>query len=144
MTTATDITDTAHDTRSNKRLMQSVFDELSRGNGRPLIDAMADDFAWIIPGHATWSREYRGKQVVREELFKPLFERFATTYTSRAHRFIAEDDYVVVETRGDVITKSGRRYDNTYCLVCRLDGGKLRELTEYMDTELAAEVLGAP
>lgn len=137
-------TTTPHDTQANKQLMQSVFGELAQGNGRPLIDAMAEDFAWIIPGHATWSREWRGKQVVREQLLKPLFERFATTYTSRAHRFIAEDDYVVVETRGDVMTKSGRRYDNTYCLVCRLEGGKLRELTEYMDTELAAQVLGAP
>jgi hypothetical protein len=34
MSTATD----------NKQLMQAVFAELERGNGRPFIDAMADDF----------------------------------------------------------------------------------------------------
>ena len=43
-----------------------------------------------------------------------------------------------------VQTKSGLRYDNTYCYVCRLADGRLRELTEYMDTELAKAALGAP
>lgn len=135
---------TTHDTQANKQLLQHIFAELAQGNGRPMLEAMADDFSWIIPGRSTWSREWRGKQVVLDELFRPLFERFATTYTSRAYRFIAEDDYVVVETRGDVMTKSGKRYDNTYCMVFQLAGGKLHELTEYMDTEMAAEVLGAP
>jgi ketosteroid isomerase-like protein len=47
----------------------------------------------------------------------------------------------VVETRGSVATKTGARYDNAYCFVFRLDGGRIREITEYMDTQLVAEVL---
>jgi ketosteroid isomerase-like protein len=52
---------------------------------------------------------------------------------------IAEDDYVVVECRGEVTTKSGKPYNNTYCYVCRISDGKLKELTEYMDTQLVVE-----
>ena len=60
-------------------------------------------------------------------------------------RFVAEDDIVVVECKGDVATKLGARYDNDYCYVCRFDeGGALLELTEYMDTALAERVLSAP
>jgi uncharacterized protein len=129
---------------SNKQLMQDIFDELAKGNGKPFVDAMADDFSWIIPGHSTWSGAWRGKQVVRSELLRPLFERFETTYTNVASRFTAEGDIVVVECQGQVMTKSGKPYNNTYCYVCRLADGKLRELTEYMDTELAASALGAP
>jgi hypothetical protein len=51
---------------------------------------------------------------------------------------------VVVECRGKVTTKTGRRYDNTYCWVCRLAGGKIVSLTEYMDTQLVATALEAP
>ncbi|MFL6661404.1 MAG: nuclear transport factor 2 family protein [Rhizobacter sp.] len=131
-------------TRENKQLMQDIFAELAKGNGRPFVDAMADDFSWIIPGHSSWSRAWRGKQAVREQLLKPLFARFADTYTNQAHRYIAEGEHVVVECRGNVMTKSGHRYDNHYCYVCRIVDGRLRELTEYMDTELAAAVLGAP
>lgn len=131
-------------TQRNKQLMQAIFAELAQGNGKPFVAAMADDFSWIIPGRSTWSRTWRGKQAVIDELMRPLFARFASTYTNEATRFIAEDDLVVVECRGKVTTKSGKPYDNHYCYVCRLAGGQLRELTEYMDTELATTALGAP
>ena len=50
----------------------------------------------------------------------------------------------MIECRGDVTTKEGRPYRNTYCYVCRLEGGKVRKLTEYCDTELLAKTLKAP
>ena len=105
---------------------------------------MADDFCWIIPGNSTWSGTWRGKRSVMGDLMQPLFARFADTYRNEAQRFIAEGEYVVVECRGSVTTKSGKPYNNHYCYVCRFADGKLRELTEYMDTELAASALGAP
>jgi hypothetical protein len=131
-------------TQRNKQLMQAIFGELAQGNGRPFRDAMADDFCWKIAGQGTWSREWKGKQAVLQDLLKPLYERFETTYTNQADDFIAEGDKVVVQCRGNVVTKSGQRYDNHYCMVFRLEGGQLRELVEYMDTELAARALGAP
>ncbi len=127
-----------------KQLLQQAFDALATGNGRPFVDLMADDFSWTIPGNATWSGTWCGKKVVRENLLAPLFARFADTYTNQAIRFIAEGDWVAVECRGKVMTKTGKPYNNTYCYVCRFADGKMRELTEYMDTELAASVLGAP
>ena len=143
-TTTSESTPSAEAAASNKQLMQSIFAELAQGNGRPFREAMADDFCWKIAGHASWSREWKGKQAVIEGLLKPLYERFATTYTNQADDFIAEGDKVVVQCRGDVMTKSGQRYDNHYCMVFRLQGGQLRELVEYMDTELATRALGAP
>ena len=128
----------------NKETMQTIFAELEHGNGKPFVAAMADDFCWEIPGRGAWSRRFEGKQTVRDELFKPLFAQFATTYTNRALRFIAEDDLVVVECRGQVRTVRGEAYDNTYCYVCRFENGRLRELTEYMDTALAEAVLAPP
>jgi uncharacterized protein len=126
----------------NKQLMQNIFSELSKGNGKPFVEAMADDFCWTVTGSTKWSKTYRGKEAVLAELLRPLNSQFADQYTNTAHRFIAEDDYVVVECRGRVTTKAGTPYNNTYCFVCRLDGGKLRELTEYLDTELVTAALG--
>ena len=131
-------------TAENKKLMQQIFAELEKGNGRPFVEAMADDFSWTITGHSPWSKTYSGKQAVLDDLMKPLFSQFSGTYTNRAERFIAEDDFVVVECRGKVTTKSGKPYNNTYCYVCRFAGGKLRELTEYLDTQLVAEALTPP
>jgi uncharacterized protein len=132
------------ETASNKLFMQHIFSELAKGNRKPFGDAMADDFCWIVTGSSAWSRTYRGKAAVRAELLDPLFAQFADRYCNSAQRFIAEDDYVVVQCRGKVTTRKGEAYHNSYCYVIRLAGGKMCELTEYMDTALAERVLVAP
>ncbi|RSD14860.1 nuclear transport factor 2 family protein [Amycolatopsis eburnea] len=125
----------------NKQLLRTAFDAWATGDIRPLIAAMADDVTWTVSGHNSWSGSFVGKDSVRRDLLGPLGEQFEGTYTSTASRFVAEDDVVVVETRGSVATKTGARYDNRYCFVFRLTGGRIREITEYMDTQLVAEVL---
>jgi ketosteroid isomerase-like protein len=128
----------------NKRLMTGIFDELAKGNGRPFVDSMADDFRWTILGVTPWSGTYDGKEAVRRDLLDQLFAQFADRYTNVATRMIAEDDHVVVECRGSALTRAGRRYANAYCYVIRIADGRLAELTEYLDTQLVAEVLGPP
>ena len=44
--------------------------------------------------------------------------------------------------RGKSGTKSGKRYDNEYCWVYRLSGGKIVEINEYLDTELVTAAFG--
>jgi ketosteroid isomerase-like protein len=127
----------------NKQLLQNIFSELSKGNGKPFVESLADEICWTIIGSTKFSRTYRGKQAVLNELLRPLFAQFADQYTNTAHRFIAEDDYVVVECSGRVTTKLGAPYNNTYCWICRVADGKLQELTEYLDTELVTAALGA-
>jgi ketosteroid isomerase-like protein len=128
----------------NKRLMQKVFDELARGNRAPFGEAMAEDIHWTIIGTGAWSGTWKGIESVRSDLFGPLFAQFETTYRNTAIRLLAEDDWVVIESRGDVTTKAGKPYRNAYCYVCRLEDGKLNEVTEYCDTELIAEALAPP
>jgi uncharacterized protein len=124
--------------------MQHAFEHLAQGNGRPFADLMADDFRWTITGKTAWSRTYDGKQAVIEHLLQPLFAQFADRYRNTAQRFIAEGEWVVIQCRGNVTTKRGQRYDNEYCYVCRLSGGKLHELIEYGDTGLISQVLDPP
>ena len=129
---------------SNKLFMQHIFSELAKGNRKPFADAMAEDFCWTITGSTAWSRTYRGKAGVRTELIEPLFKQFADVYRNSPQRFIADEDYVVVQCRGEVMTRKGEPYNNSYCLVIRLAGGQMRELTEYLDTALVDKVLDAP
>lgn len=131
-------------TAANKQLLQQIYAELALGNSRPFLDSMAEEFCWTVQGSTAWSRTYRGRHAVREELLKPLFANFSSRYTAAASRIIAEDDCVVVECRGHVTTRRGQPYDNTYCMVYRLAGGKLVEVTEYLDTELVTAALDAP
>lgn len=129
---------------SNKQLMRHIFSELASGNSKPLVESMADDFNWTVKGTTRWSRTYAGKESVLNELLEPLRSRLADQYTNTADRFIAEGDLVVVECRGRSTTKAGIPYDNNYCFIFRLAEGRLKEVIEYMDTQLVATVLDDP
>jgi uncharacterized protein len=128
----------------NKALVETIMEARSRLDPAPFIAAMADDFVWRIIGTTAWSGEYAGKAVVREQLLKPLYEQFVAPTRITPTRILADGDHVVVECHGDATTVSGERYANTYCMVMRLAGGQLRELTEYMDTALVERVLKPP
>jgi uncharacterized protein len=128
----------------NRQLIEDAYQALAAGEGRPFVDLLAEDVRWTIMGDTAWSGTWEGVRSVRIELLDPLFAQFETTYRAEALRVIAEGDWVVIESRGDVITRSGKPYRNAYCYVCRMEDGKVRELTEYCDTKLIAEALAPP
>lgn len=128
-------------TAENKQLLQRVFAEMANGNTKPFGEILADNVRWKIIGSTRYSKVFEGKQIVYKELLEPLFSQFANQYANRAHRFIAEEDYVVVEARGRVSTKAGKEYNNEYCYVFRFADGKARELTEYCDTAMIDRTL---
>ncbi|MDD1516678.1 MULTISPECIES: nuclear transport factor 2 family protein [Bradyrhizobium] len=128
----------------NKALIQDIMDARARRDPGPFIAAMADDFVWRITGSTAWSGDYVGKADVLERLMKPLSGQFTAPNSLTLSRIIAEGDYVVAECRGNATTLAGELYANTYCFVIRMADGKLRELTEYMDTALVERVLRPP
>ena len=132
------------ETSRNKETMAAVFNELERGNAAPFRDLLADDCVWTMIGTTAWSGTYRGKSAILTRLLQPLRTQFADQYRNSASRIVAEGDVVVIECRGRVTTTAGRPYHNTYCWVCRMEGGKVKELTEYMDTELVSRTLQPP
>ena len=127
----------------NKQLLQDVFAALAKSDSRPFVAAMAEDFRWTMHGGSKWSKTYEGKDAVVGELFAAL-RRKLDRVTTIAHRFIADGDFVAVEARGANVTRAGVPYNNTYCFVFRIAGGRLAEVTEYRDSELAAAALGNP
>jgi ketosteroid isomerase-like protein len=46
----------------NKRLMQHIFAELSKGNGKAFRDSLAEDFRWTLTGTTKWSKTYEGRR----------------------------------------------------------------------------------
>jgi uncharacterized protein len=127
---------------ANKKLMQEIFAEIERGKGALFAATLADNVVMRVTGQYTWSRTFEGKDAVLRDLYGyvgRLVERGSRTIPLR---FIADEDYVVVEARGDMTTKNGEKYDNEYCLVYRFDNGKIVEMREYCDSVLCEERLG--
>lgn len=125
-------------------LVLGIFAETAKGNGRPFVDALADDVRWTIIGQTAWSRAYQGKRAVLDELLRPVAEQLGGRNVVSGERFVADNDVVVVEGRNHSVTRSGRDYPNRYCWVFVIRDGKVAEITEYTDTQLVAEVLTPP
>lgn len=125
----------------NKRLLQNIFKEMSMGDSRPFVAALADDVTWKVMGRTQWSGTYRGKQTVLDELLRQLQARLADRYRASADRIIAEGSYVVVQARGQAMTTAGTPYNNEYCFIYRVENGQIKEVIEYLDTELVTAAL---
>jgi uncharacterized protein len=127
---------------SNKDIIADIFAETAKGNGRPYVEALADDAVWIARGSNSWSGVYRGKDAILTDIFGRLREKLEGRNTCIPARIHADGDFVIVEAKGQNQLKSGKTYNNEYCFVIRMRDGKMVEVTEYLDTELVTSALG--
>ncbi|MBR0827428.1 nuclear transport factor 2 family protein [Bradyrhizobium manausense] len=132
---------------TNKKLMQDIFAAAANpdpaARDRALFTAsLADDARWVVTGQYSWSRTFAGKEAILNDLHGHVRSRLVDRTRTVAHRFIADGDIVVVEAKGDNVTKEGARYDNDYCLVFRIEDGKIKEIREYCDSILTEKALG--
>ena len=127
---------------ANKKLVQQVFADSASRSGTTFADNLAEDAIWIVTGQYSWSHEFRGREAIQNGLMGHFRSFFAERPRTVAFNFIADGDYVVVEARGDNVTKTGLRYDNQYCLLFRIENGKIKQIKEYCDSTLVERVLG--
>jgi ketosteroid isomerase-like protein len=127
---------------SNRARLEHVFAETARGNGRPFLDALAEDASWTITGTTGWSKTYQGKAAIMNDLIAPLRRVLTPPFRLHARRIVADGDFVVVEAQGENVTRDGRPYENRYCYVFQFERGAVKALTEYADTELFRTALG--
>jgi ketosteroid isomerase-like protein len=108
-----------------------------------MLALMADDIRWTLIGNTKFSGTFNGKKDLLDRLIYPLFAQMESMGTGTTDNVVAEGDYVVVQTRGKGRrTKTGKDYNNTYCIVYRIADGKVKEVTEYCDTELITAAFG--
>jgi uncharacterized protein len=126
----------------NKRTITEIYAALAQGDRSVFAKACHPNYVWRFPGQSSWSKCFEGQDAIRRELIAPLFALFATEYKAHIINLIGEGDCVVAEVRGDVMTKTGQRYNNEYCFIFKFLEGKIIEVIEYADTDLEERVLG--
>ncbi len=125
----------------NKQVVLDFYAAGARGDMDGCLALLTDDIVWTNIGTTPVSGTYRGKQALVEQLLGPLFAQLKAGLSTDVQNLIAEADMVVAQTTGTAETTSGVPYNNAYCQVMRIRDGKIAEVTEYFDTELAASVL---
>lgn len=126
----------------NKQVVRDMFAGLSRGDGATFLSALADDVRWTIIGSTVFSGTFNGKQEAIAKLLGPLGEKVEGGVQIEVLNILGEGDWVAIQARGKATTKTGKPYNNTYAHFFRFEGGKVKELVEYLDTELVTSAFG--
>ena len=127
---------------SNKDIIAAAFADMAKGDSTRYLAAMVDDIRYELVGDNSWGRLYEGREAILRELGGPLMSRIQQPLVMKTTCLLEDDDYVVLEAVGDNRTSDGRPYRNRYCMIIKMAGGQIVELTEYTDTETVQRVLG--
>jgi uncharacterized protein len=132
-------------TRQNLEVMRGIIAPLAEGEARPFLRALADDIVWNVAGTFPWAGSYRGKEALRTRLFGVVMGRLKQPYRVELKHLSGEGEFVTAVLHGvGNATLDGTPYPQQYCWVCRLADGKLKEVTEFADTQLVMDVVGGP
>ena len=125
------------ETQRNKDAARKFVDGMGKDFARAIDEAMAEDCRIVTHGTTAIS----GKRGKAEALAAAglVGQIFPGSLPTVIHSMIAEGDRVAVEAESFATHVSGKPYNNKYLFLMRFRDGKLIEMIEYLDTELAAK-----
>lgn len=126
----------------NKTLMQEIFAAIAKGDRTLFVERLAEHATMTVTGEYSWSRTFHGKENIRRDLYGYVHSLLQAGGRTLPYRILADEDWVVVEARGDMVTKAGVPYRNHYCLLYRLENGMIIEIKEYNDSLMCERILG--
>ena len=125
----------------NKEIVRNAVAALSKGDYDAFLADAADDVSFTLIGETELSGTISGKQTLSDALKQLLGGGLEAPIQMTIDNLIAEGDFVAEEARGKARSKTGVDYNNTYCRVWKISGGKIQSCVEYLDTELVTKAL---
>lgn len=103
---------------------------------------LADDACWHLPTSVAmrgYDQEVRGDDL--HALFLGSAERYLPGRTWDVHHAIAEDDLVALHCTMHARTNVGKEYHGSYHMLFRIEGDRIAEAWEFLDTAYVFECL---
>ena len=127
------------DIERNKQVVRDQIAAMERLDAGAQGDLMTDDVTWWVPQSAVdasgLARPLSGKKEVVGLLGGA--DAFFTEMHWTIDHVVAEGDHVAVHAHMQGRTASGKDYLNYYHFLYRLDGGRIAEVWEHVDTAYA-------
>jgi len=124
--------------KENKEIAIKFFEALSSGSETYLDFYNDDSIIWTAGNNAIGGTRTK-KEII--DFAQGILSAFPTGITFNITGMTAENERVAVEVSGEAIHASGEVYNNKYHFLLTIKNGKIIELKEYMDTQLAAKIL---
>jgi ketosteroid isomerase-like protein len=125
----------------NAELVRNFWQDIIGGRIDAALANTSDEVSWLIPGNVpNVSGLKRGKDEVRKFVggIGQAFPQGLRTEISKTH---VAGDAVIVELTNRGKAFNGKDYENEYCFVFELEGGKIRRIREYVDMHKVVQTL---
>jgi ketosteroid isomerase-like protein len=123
----------------NKQVVLTFIYAMGQGDAAAAAPCLAPDAFTLAKGFGKFAG------VRQHDLILATIAAFRTLVPDGMQPVIqsvtAEGDRVVVEFEGNATLSNGAAYCNQYCMVFTLQGGRIKQVSEYFCTILADEVL---
>lgn len=113
----------------NEEFMNKIDERFTKDRNGFFLEYIAEDIRWNIIG----KNSIVGKIKFLEEMKMQELENHPII---TIRNVIIEGEYIIVESTGKAVTKTGKPYNTAYCDIYHLQDGKIFELTTYVvDTD---------
>jgi uncharacterized protein len=125
----------------NAELVRKTWQDLIAGKIDAALANMSDDVSWLIPGNVSnVSGLRRGKEEVRK-FVSGIGQAFPQGLRTEIRKTHVAGDAVIVELTNRGQAFNGKDYENEYCFVFEIEGGKIRRIREYVDMHKVVQTL---
>ena len=130
-------------TEASRAVVKDFFSALRAGDMDTLRNTFAPDATWTLRGTLPASGTWTGLDGILDGFFSRIFGRLdaGIPVVQDVHRIVADGEYAVAEWTTHARTRDGRCYESDYAGVFRVVGGRVRAVTEYLDTDYARQLL---
>jgi len=129
----------------NRKLIENWYEALAAGDWDTIADMHADDVVYNMVGTTPVSGRLVGKEeCIGEMIGQKLLGNLVVEEVKFAKKWrimAAEGNCVVGVMQGGGPTKDGDHYDQTYCEIFTIEGGKIIEVHAFFDTVLVERCL---
>jgi uncharacterized protein len=128
------------DEADSKQAAISVWRAFSTRDAEQVKAVLTEDAEWLAPaGNATavalgGSAHMVGVSAIADFTARDFGKLFVRDVAIEVTGVFADRNIVVFEQRLRATLVNGRAYDNLYCFVFEMAGGRARRIREYMDT----------
>ncbi|MEA3215622.1 MAG: uncharacterized protein QOJ19_1778 [Acidimicrobiia bacterium] len=125
----------------NKKLVREAFSAWERGDSRPFFSLLDPEVNWTVIGTTPISGAYSSKKAFLTAAAGKLTDKLDGPIMAKVRNVLADGDHVILQWEGTTQGTNGTPYRQTYCWVMRIEDGKVKEATAYLDTALIEAVL---
>jgi len=124
----------------SKEVVRGYFERALAGDpGLP--ELLADDVSWWVPPGSPMGGTYRGRAAVLEMLGRAFALYDVPTMKLDLELLVAEGTHVCVLFHLESRTARGTQHASDYLALFEVDGGKIRSVREFLDTQRIREVV---